>query len=127
MANTQIAYINYTIPIPRVSEVSNPPDYIGHGERTITGTFRYDAIDIKDHFTLTSKYLSPDEFHEIDDHIKSVKGGLTKFWIDEFGGDSTTDSVDAQIIISKNDRVSFGRNGVWYNEGHNIELEVIIS
>ena len=126
MANSQIAYINQTIEIPHVTEQDSPPEYIGQGSRTATGRFRYDAIAMKKSYTLKATYLTPSEFNAIESYLFSIKGGITDFWIDEFGGDSSTHSVRAQIILKDVERVQFSRDGVWYNNGKTIELEVII-
>lgn len=126
MANTQVAYLNQSIAIPRITEVSKKPEYIGHGQRTILGTYRYDSIAIKESYKIKAEYLTPSEFEDIENHLISNNGAITEFWLDEFGGDSTTDSVDAHVILTDVERVQFGRNGVWYNNGKNLEFEVII-
>lgn len=126
MASSQVAYINETIPIPNVTTAEYPLEYIGHGQRTITGTYRYDAIAVKDSYTLTAEYLTPDQYDAIVNYIKSIKGGVCSFWLDSFGGDSTTDSVDAHIRITRVERVQFGRDGTWYNDGKEMEMDVII-
>lgn len=126
MANSQVAYINQTIPVPHVKEMENKPEYIGSGQRTILGTYRYDSITIKDNYSLEAEYLTPDEFNAIYDHLKSINGGITQIWLDSFGGDSTSDSEYAHVILKNEKRVQFGRNGVWYSNGRSIELEIIM-
>ena len=83
-------------------------------------------ITVKNNFKIEASYLTPDEFSLIENHLLSVNGAITDFWIDEYGGDSNTDSVKAHVMITDINREQFGRNGVWYNNGKSIELEVIV-
>jgi len=126
MANTYLAYINQTIPVPNVTAVDESPEAIGEGSRTVMGTYRYDALAYKNKYDIKCKYLLPAEYNLIKNHLESILGGITDFWIDSFGGDSTTDSVSARVEIKSAERVQFGKDGIWYNNGVNLELEVTI-
>lgn len=121
---SEVAYIGETIPIPHAHALSPEHNRIGSGSRTALGKYRYDAIGIEESYKLEARNLSFSEYEDIKDHIYDNLG-ITTFWLDEFGGDPETDSIEAHVYITKDERIQFSRDGSWENKGREIELEII--
>lgn len=126
MPSDELAYIGETIPIPHADMLEPKHENIGSGGYTAGVAYRYDAVGRNKSYTIGARNLSYSEYEDIDDHLQDTLGSTT-FWLDEFGGESSTDSVDAQISITRDERVQFFRNGSFEPKGRTIELEVILS
>ena len=119
-----VVVINQTIEVPNVYEQDIETEIIGESERTALGTLRSDIITHKDEWVFEAYYLTYSEYVDIKSHLQSVNYTATDFWYDEFGGDASTDSIQAKIEIIGDERVQFRRDGTYHSDGRNITLEV---
>ena len=115
-----LAYINQTIPVPNASLIDVQYEHIGDGDYTALGTYRQDSITVKRIWLLEATHLTKTEYDAIVDHLLNNKFGTTDFWLDEFSGSSSGNSVDAFVSISSDERTPFQQS----TQGHTIELEV---
>jgi len=120
-----VVVINQDIEVPNVYEQDIDPDIIGDSDRTALGTLRSDVVTAKDEWVFEARYLTYSEYVDIKSHLQSVNYTATDFWYDEFGGDASTDSIQAKIEIIGDERVQFRRNGTFHSDGRNLTLEVI--
>ncbi len=120
-----IVVINKTISVPNVSNVLIDHETIGEGNRTALGAYRTDKVDRKRLWRITARLLTKTEYDAINDHLQNNLGGQTYFWIDDFGGDATNDSIEAVVEMTRDERIQFRSGGTFYNDGRNIQLEVI--
>lgn len=119
-----VVTINKSIDIPNVSQVSGTPISIGSKRRTPLGNLIVQKAARKREWTFRANKITKDEFDAFNDHLDSILGGKTYFWIDEFGGNAENDSILALIELKPWDRVQFGRDGAWHKDGRNIEFTV---
>ena len=119
-----VVVINQDIEVPNVYEQDIDTEIIGESERTALGTLRSDVITPKDEWVFEARYLTYSKYTEIKNHLIDVLYTSTDFWYDEFGGDASTDSIQAKIEIIGDERVQFRRNGTFHSDGRNITLEV---
>lgn len=119
-----IVVVNKTITIPNVSQQSDDSINIGSKKRTPLGNLVIQKVDRKWKRNFSANKITKTEFDNLENHLQDILGGKTYFWLDEFGGNANDDSVEAVIEITNSERVSFGRNGNWHNDGRNIEFEV---
>lgn len=117
-----VAIINETIEIPNVQVQTLEHEVIGETAYTALGKLRADRITAKLSWELEAVYLTNDEYLDIYNHLDSINFGVTDFWLDEFAGDATTDSIDAVITITGDERVEFFRDGIFHCDGRNLNL-----
>lgn len=120
-----VAYINKTIELPNVQ--TQNIDYVDLSDREYTagGNYRKDGLAIKRVWTLDANHLTPSQYDAVEAHLVGNSFGETFFWLDEFGGSPSTDSIDAFIVITKDEREPFGKDSTWHDKGRDISLEVI--
>ena len=121
-----IAYINKTIPIPNIREQNTDRVHLEDSDYTVLGSYRVDKVATKKNRRFVAEYLTKTEYDSIDNYLDSILSGFTYFWLDEFGGNETDDSIEAVVRITDDVRVQFkDSSGTFHNDGRNIELEVI--
>lgn len=118
-----IVYIGKTIPVPNVSDVSDPDEILGDFERTAGGAMRGDVIGYKRTWTLEARFNTKAEFDAVRNHLRGVLYTATDFWIDDLGGTPETNSIKAFITL-KPKRREFGRGGQWHTSGRDYTMRV---
>ena len=119
-----IMVINQNIEVPNVVDQSMKPDEMSDASRTALGKYREDTVTVKRIWSLAANYLTKSQYNAVVGYILGNLQGETDFWLDEFGGSATTDSIRAFVKLTDDNRVYFGYN-VWHNDGHSISLKVI--
>ena len=120
-----IAYLNNgAVELPNVRAQQISWEVIADEGRTAGGRFRRDIVAIKRAWRLELSYLTRAQYDAIINYLNSVMFGAITFWLDEFGGAASTDSIDVYVDIESDERVQFGSNGTWHSQGHNLTLLV---
>ena len=120
-----LAYINKTIELPNVKTQNIEYIDLSDGSYTAGGNYRKDSLDVKRVWEFEAINLTSSQHSAIITHLLNNNFGMTYFWLDEFGGSASSDSIDAFIYISKDERIQFGKNGNWHDDGKNMSFEVI--
>jgi hypothetical protein len=120
-----LAYINKTIELPNVKTQNIEYIDLSDGAYTAGGNYHKDNLAIKRVWELEAIHLTSSQYEAIENHLFGNNFGETFFWLDEFGGNATNDSIDVIIEITKDEREPFGRAGTWHDDGRNITLEII--
>jgi len=122
-----IAYLNNgNVAVPNVSVQNIEHEVIGDFARTALGKERGDTITSKRIWLIEADYLTYSEYASIYNYLASINFGTSAtFWLDEFGGTASTDSIGCRVNINGDERVQFWRNGTFYDDGRNLTLEVI--
>jgi hypothetical protein len=119
-----LAYLNETIPLPRVTAIEVERRKLADAGETADGTYREDIAAVKMGYRIEMQFLTYDEYKVIVDYLDSIMWGETPFWMDEFGGTPATHSKVAVVDPGDEERVAFGRDGQWHNNGRHLSLTV---
>ena len=119
-----IAYIDQTIPLYNASKERLEYQDLSEGGYTAGGNYQKDEIGVKRIWKIDLQYLRSSEYNEIKDYLVDNLFGKTDFWLESFGGAPSMTSVDAIVEIEQDERVQFGKDGVWEGAGHNLTLVV---
>lgn len=119
-----VAYLNKTIEIPNVRAQKLDHEIVADSARTAGGKLRRDIVAAKRKWQLECVRLTNAQYRAIIDHLNEIMFGATLFWLDELGGTADTHSIAVYVDITNDERVQFGRNGVWHNNGRNLTLVV---
>jgi len=120
-----LAYINKTIELPNVKTQNIEYIDLSDGSYTAGGNYRKDSLAVMRIWELECTHLTSSQYEAVENHLYGNNFGETDFWLDEFGGTSSADSITAFIFIQKDEREPFGKDGAWHDGGRNITLEVI--
>lgn len=119
------AYLNAgAIEIPGVQTQKLGRQVIGERGRTAGGKLRQDVVAVKRAWRLECKFMTNIEHDAIVNHLDTLMYGATTFWLDELGGTAAANSIPAYVDIEDDERVQFGRGGVWHSDGHSITLAI---
>jgi hypothetical protein len=110
------------VEIPNVTAEEMVPEVIADRARTASGKLQQDVVTVKRRWQLTASYLMPTEANAILNLLAGKSYGAVAFWIDEFGAEANT--IAAYVTITRLQRVSFGKDGAWYNNGRHLEMIV---
>jgi hypothetical protein len=119
-----IAYIDQTIPLYNASKERLEYQDLSEGGYTAGGNYQKDEIEVKRVWKIDLQYLRSSEYTEITDYLRNNLFGQTDFWLESFGGSPSMTSIDAMVSIEQDERVQFGKDGVWESAGHNLTLVV---
>ena len=117
---------NGNIPVPNIEVQNIEHEVIGDFARTALGTERSDMITSKRIWTIEANYLTYSQYADIYNYLSGINFSTSAtFWIDEFGGSASTDSINCRVNIVDDERVQFRRDGTFHDNGRNISLEII--
>lgn len=117
------AYLNKALEIPNVSAQRIDWELVGERSRTAGGNMRQDLVAVKRTWKLTSIFVTPTYYTTIINTL-NILNWRGWFWLDEFGGTASTDSIMAFYSIDEDERVQFRRGKQWINNGRRLVLTV---
>jgi hypothetical protein len=123
-----IAYINQTIEIPRVTSQEITREILGQRKRTAGGKMRMDIngfVPIKRQWKLKSAVLTNAQYDTIISYLDSVLWCEVDFWLDEFGGTPSLNSIKVFIEVSSDSRRPFQGDSGWDSRGRDLDLTII--
>ena len=119
-----IAYINKTIPLPKIASQVVERQKIADGGETADGTYREDVVAVKKTWRLDTTLTPYTEYKAIIDYLDSILWGESWFWIDEFGGSPETHSIRAFFDPGNDTRSPHGNASGWDNKGRQFGIVV---
>jgi len=119
-----IAYINQTIPLYNASKEKLEYNDLSDGSYTMGVNYQKDKIGVSRIWKIDLQYLRSSQYNEIESYLRSNLFGVTDFWLESFGGAPSITSISAIVEIENDERVHFGKDGVWEDKGHNLTLVI---
>lgn len=106
-------------PVKKVTELDTEYEIFGEKERSAGGQMRMTVLTHKRTWIVETGHLIPDDAYDIIDALRSI--GFTKC---QMKLDIFVDFIDVYVDIIGDERVQFGKNGEWYNDGRILTLEI---
>lgn len=122
-----IAYLSNSIPIPKIAVQQIRRKLRADDYETCGGALRRTMLGMKPvrrSWELKCSKLTQAQYKAIMNHLDSIDWTATTFWLDEFGGDPTTDSIQVLISPGQDERISFGGPAGWEKSGRNLSLVI---
>jgi hypothetical protein len=111
--------------VPYVFALSVSRELVGGDRaRTAFGHLRQDITGavVKREWRIETRPMTKSEADAIIDELDDADWGPVDFWIDEFG--SPGETIEAFVVLDAEERVTFGRNGVFHNDGRQLMFTV---
>jgi len=120
-----VAYLNKTIELPTVTAQRINREMVGERSSTALGKLRQDVVRVRRAWRLECKFLTQTQYSAIVNHLQTNLFAATDFWLDEFGGTASANSIMAYVDIEEDERVQFRNpNNTWESQGRNLTLIV---
>lgn len=110
-------------PIPYVYAIIIDREILGDEARTASGKLRRDIVAVKRTWRLQTRPITKSEADTILSVLQTASHGVINFWIDDFGDEEN--SIPAFVEVETEERVQFGRGGVWHPDGRQLSLIVV--
>jgi hypothetical protein len=109
-------------PIPYVYAIVIDREMVGDEARTAGGKLRRDIVAVKRTWRLQTRPMKKNEADTILGVLQAVSYGVVDFWLDDFGAEEN--SIPAYVDVESEERVQFGRDGVWHSDGRRLTLKI---
>ena len=120
-----VAYINKTIELPTVTAQRISREMVGERSSTALGKLRQDVVRVRRAWRLECRFLTNAQYTAIISHMESVSWAAVPFWLDEFGGTASANSIMAYVDVEEDERVQFRNpNNTWESQGRHLTLMV---
>lgn len=120
-----VAYINKSIALPSVTAQRISREMVGERSSTALGKLRQDVVKVRRVWRIECRFLTQTQYSTIVNHLQTNLFAATDFWLDEFGGTASSNSIAAYVDIEEDERVQFSApGGAWEHQGRHLTLVV---
>ena len=106
-------------PVKKVTDLDTEYEIFAEKERSAGGQMRMTALTHKRRWVVDTAPMIPNDAIEIIDALRSIN-----FTQCEMKLDIHSDFIDVYVEIVNDERVQFGLNGEWYNNGRELRFEI---